>query len=123
MSDLQLMQGVRDRVKATFVSLIPDDQWAIMIQKEVDSFFKTNANYHDSSRASPFMLLCRQVFEELTKEKLKEYMCGFTSDVWENNAPKLNEELKKVLIETAPEIFTSIFKNMFQHAINNTRTY
>jgi len=101
MSDLQkfdpsqLMQGVRDRVKATFVSLIPDEQWEKMIQKEVDDFFKLDSHYNDSSRASPFKLLVRKVLEELAKEKLHTYMQTFTSDLWENNAPKLNEELKK----------------------------
>ena len=35
-----LMQGVRDRIKATFVSLIPDNEWDIMVEKEVNEFFK-----------------------------------------------------------------------------------
>lgn len=34
-----LMQGVKDRIKSTFVSLIPDAQWDSMVQKEIDSFF------------------------------------------------------------------------------------
>ena len=31
-----LMQGVKDRIKATFVSLIPEEQWEEMVKKEVD---------------------------------------------------------------------------------------
>lgn len=34
-----LMQGVKDRIKATFVSLIPDPQWDQIVQKEIDAFF------------------------------------------------------------------------------------
>lgn len=34
-----LMNGVRDRIKATFVSLIPDEQWEQLVRKEADSFF------------------------------------------------------------------------------------
>ena len=56
----QLMQGVRERVKATFVSLIPDEQWEQMIKKECDDFFTRNSRYSDYNAASPFSILCRE---------------------------------------------------------------
>ena len=34
----KLMDGVRDRIKATFVSLIPDDAWNNMVEKEIYIF-------------------------------------------------------------------------------------
>lgn len=34
----RLMDGVRDRIKATFVSLIPDDAWDEMVEKELYIF-------------------------------------------------------------------------------------
>lgn len=34
----KLMDGVRDRIKATFVSLIPDDAWEKMVEKEIYTF-------------------------------------------------------------------------------------
>lgn len=34
----KLMEGVKDRIKATFVSLIPDDAWNNMIEKELYIF-------------------------------------------------------------------------------------
>lgn len=34
----KLMDGVKDRIKSTFVSLIPDDMWAQMIEKEIYIF-------------------------------------------------------------------------------------
>ena len=129
MSDLQkfdpsqLMQGVKDRVKATFVSLIPDEQWEGMIQKEVDEFFKMDRRYNDYNSASPFTILARSVLQDLAKEKLHAHMQTFTCDLWEDNAPKLNDELKNLLIAAAPEILTNMFKGMFQQAVNNTRNY
>ena len=35
----KLMDGVKDRIKATFVSLIPDDAWNSMVEKELYVFF------------------------------------------------------------------------------------
>lgn len=34
----KLMDGVKDRIKATFVSLIPDDIWNSMVEKEIYVF-------------------------------------------------------------------------------------
>jgi len=34
----KLMEGVKDRIKATFVSLIPDDAWEQMLEKELYVF-------------------------------------------------------------------------------------
>ena len=34
----KLMDGVKDRIKATFVSLIPDDAWNSMVEKELYVF-------------------------------------------------------------------------------------
>lgn len=34
----KLMDGVKDRIKATFVSLIPDDAWNSMVEKEIYVF-------------------------------------------------------------------------------------
>lgn len=34
----KLMDGVKDRIRATFVSLIPDDAWSSMVEKELYVF-------------------------------------------------------------------------------------
>ena len=34
----KLMDGVKDRIKATFVSLIPDEAWDQMLEKEIYIF-------------------------------------------------------------------------------------
>lgn len=34
----KLMDGVKDRIKATFVSLIPDEMWSQMVEKEIYIF-------------------------------------------------------------------------------------
>ena len=119
----QLMNGVRDRIKSTFVSLIPDEQWEAMIQKEVEMFFQSTESYYSSNRhnASPFQLLCRQVFHDITAERLRDHMSEFTSDTWDSHGPKLNEALKAMLIESAPELMVSIMRTQFQNAVNNMR--
>lgn len=119
----QLMQGVKDRVKATFVALIPDEQWDQMVKKEVDDFFSRKNMWEDYKEASPFQLLCRSVFEDISKCKIRDMLENLASDQWENNRPKMNEELRKMLIESAPDLFVNMLKNMFQNCINTVRNF
>jgi hypothetical protein len=114
-----LMQGVRDRIKATFVSLIPDAQWEQMVKKEIDEFFKAGDGYSSSrDLRSSFQKEVNLALVDITKEKIKVMMKSYQETAWDNNAPKINEELKKVLEVEAPKIFTSMFAQMFQSAVN-----
>lgn len=119
-----LMQGVRDRIKATFVSLIPDAQWEQLTQKEIDDFFKARDDYRsqrDWRAMSDFQKICFEEFEKLTREKVRIMLEAYTSTQWENNAPKMSEELKKLMTDNAQEIFTRMVGGMFQTAINNMK--
>ena len=42
----KLMEGVKDRIKATFVSLIPDELWDSMVEKEVYVFTTGRIKMH-----------------------------------------------------------------------------
>lgn len=44
----RLMEGVRERIRATFVSLIPEDRWAAMVKEVIDEFMhvKRDTKYH-----------------------------------------------------------------------------
>lgn len=122
----QLMNGVRDRIKATFVSLIPDEQWEQLVKKEVDTFFAEDSRYYSRNNnrdPSPFQQICRQVFEELTRDRLREYMSQFESSTWDNQGPKLNEELKKMLIEAAPDLLVSMLRVQVQNVVNSMKNY
>lgn len=44
----KLMDGVRDRIKATFVSMIPDAQWEQLVKAECDKFFNLEDTYRGS---------------------------------------------------------------------------
>ena len=42
----KLMDGVKNRIKATFVSLIPDDAWDSMVEKELYIFTTGSITHH-----------------------------------------------------------------------------
>jgi hypothetical protein len=99
MTDLQkfdpatLMQGVRDRIKATFVSLIPDVQWEQLVQKEIDDFFRPGFNRKETN-GSTFQDVCIQELTVMAREKLSE-----------------------LLMEHAPAIFVSVLSSLMSQVV------
>lgn len=120
-----LMEGVRQRIKATFVSLIPDDQWEELCKKEIDNFFDEKNTYNSSNRdyKSEFSEVCKVVLTELSKEKIKQYITDYDSIVWVDGGLQCSEKLSQLIIKLAPEIFTATFGNMFQNAISQMKRY
>jgi hypothetical protein len=131
MSELQkfdpstLMDGVRKRIKATFVSLIPDEHWEQLCQKEIDSFFIEKDQYSHNNRTyhSEFQGVCKEVLTEVCKEKIKLFLTEYDGTVWTNDGIQASEKLKEMIIKMAPEIFAATFSNMFQNAISQMKRY
>lgn len=120
-----LMDGVRSRIKATFVSLIPDEHWDQLCQKEIDTFFREKDQYHNSNRTykSDFQEVCKEVLTEVSKEKIGEYLKQYDATVWTNDGIQASEKLKELIIKMAPEIFAATFANMFQSAVSQMKRY
>lgn len=57
-----VMQGVKDKIRATFVDLIPEEKWNEMIQTEIDVFLRKRDSYSDS----PFTQIVKEVVLLLT---------------------------------------------------------
>ncbi len=119
----KLMDGVKDRIKATFVSLIPDDQWQIMIEKEVDHFFKyqrdSNVGY---SRFQPteFSALCQTLILEECKKQIAAYLDGPEfKTVWNNNGlATVAPAVEKIIIENAGEVLVTMIGGVSSQMIH-----
>lgn len=123
----KLMDGVKDRIKATFISLIPDDQWEIMVKKEIDKFFElrdTN-NYSNSQDRwkSDFGNLVRNEVHEYCKNKLAEYLKQPEfNESWKGNEARVSEYIKKFMIENSGELMMNMFGGLFQSAISSLKS-
>src|SRR5271156_2508268 len=81
-----LMQGVRDRIKATFVSLIPEEQWESLVQKEVEAFFAVKQISSDGKKYhSEFTGICFEILTEWSKTHLKTVLEKYQSEFWQND--------------------------------------
>ncbi len=118
-----LMQGVKDRIKATFVSMIPDVQWEQIVGAEVDSFLKkSDTSYnHNRDYKSPLDVLIRQELNEWAKGKFAEYLQseGMKTTWDENGKPVASEAVKKMILENSGQMLLSLFGGLFQTMMND----
>lgn len=145
----KLMQGVKDRIKATFVSLIPDEQWDQMVKKEIDAFFDPSTTYAKevitnsyssgygsnnyntkimvTGDASVFRAIVFQLCIEKTCDIIKNQLTDtYFKEVY--NLENLDEGLKKVIQEAAPlaavkfmDSMAHMYANQLRNDIQNHR--
>lgn len=113
----QLMQGVRDRIKATFVSLIPDAQWEQLCQKEIDEFFNPKREYGNYKDISSFSKVCSEVLHDITKDQVQRALEKYESTIWNNNELVVNDLLKESLLKNASELFAAMVGSQVQRVI------
>lgn len=131
----KLMDGVRDRIKATFVALIPDEQWEVMCKAEMDKFFfpvpeKDYNGRITGHKPSQF----EQIVIDLMKEHCKKHLVELfakpeysVQSVWEHNTNtnrtenniKLSDHLDKMIKERMPDMMMTMFKAVMADAFNN----
>lgn len=131
MTDIQkfdsqsLMDGVRDRIKATFVSLIPDEQWDALIKKESEAFFGAKDRWGGySNKYSDFEKLANEVMMKVATEKVEKFISEYKSTDWTDSSnSKLNEKLVALMSEKSSEILVGLLHRMFQDTVNSMVAY
>lgn len=125
-----LMDGVRNRIKATFVSLIPDAQWEQMCDAEMKKFFEKtyemdyyNKPQLNKPKPSEFELIVMDLMKQHCVAYLKELLAKpeySISKVFENSAvankmmPKveLSEHLDSMIKEKMPDMMQAMFQRV-----------
>ena len=136
-----LMQGVKDRIKATFVSLIPDAQWETMVQKEIDTFFNEaqiismtkkkdpKSDYwagelyqHTELQQTPFRSLIYELCVDKTVATLKKKLTDewFTNN-WPITEENMTDRMKEVVQEAAPAAMLKFFQSISFMYVNQLR--
>lgn len=136
----KLMEGVKDRIKSTFVSLIPDDKWEEMVDKEIKSFFEDKVSleitkeqerrsdsfwekdsfFITKTEQSPFQALVWRHCVEQTQVLLRK---KFTTEYFEENytpdTKEMKEGLKEVLVEIGPTLISKYLSDLSNSAIQS----
>lgn len=120
-----LMQGVKDRIKSTFVSLIPEEQWKEMIEKEVGKFFREyELRQYDTRYVSDFSVLVNSLLKEEAEKRMKEYLGSPEfQTVWTDNGPRIiSQAIREMMIENSGLILCNMYQEMFTSMLHRFRS-
>ena len=148
----KLMEGVKDRIKATFVSLIPDDQWEKMVEKELYVFTEgrikidrkwVDGGYQDievrepykqqgfvnleNSREddiSPLQQMIREQLRETFKKNLTEFLGSeeYRGYWMQYGQPQVSKAVQEILTKNAETVFINFMAGMMQMAMDGMRS-
>jgi len=108
----KLMEMVRDRIRATYVSLIPDDQWTAMVKREVDLFFEEkNETTYGTTRSSRFKDVVFSELEKVAKEKVKEELAKLSEGFWTG---EVSPQVQKLWVDNMGAIVANVFGRAIQ---------
>ena len=98
-----LVQRLSDKIKESFVGLIPDEKWEEMVKKEVDAFFteETKLLVLDERKENPNDYWNRKTVKQI---KLGEGVTPFRAIIW-------NLCIEETYKAVEDEMFTEYFKN------------
>lgn len=119
------MQGVKDRIKSTFVSLIPEEQWKEMIEKEVGKFFREyELRQYDTRYVSDFSVLVNSLLKEEAEKRMKEYLGSPEfQTVWTDNGPRIiSQAIREMMIENSGLILCNMYQEMFTSMLHRFRS-
>jgi hypothetical protein len=120
------LKAVKERIKDSFVSLIPDDQWEDMIKKEITGYFAETPNNHQygyntqASSTSSFRKDVHALVSEETKTRTKAYLTENFQQVWDSNGqPRCNLAVEDIITKNAGKILSDMIGNSIQIAIQS----
>jgi hypothetical protein len=130
MSDVINMESfkkrVTDTVIAQFGTLIPEEQFKSMVDKEISDFFEnSSASFviDSSAKCTPFRLMVWKELHKLVHDKFSKLIFQsaefHVNQTWgqsnfENGAKlELSEMLEKRLVENIPKMMAEMMRNTF----------
>lgn len=121
-----LAEQLRDKIRVDMATLMPDEMWQELLEKEVKTFFQSREDRQYGGRpkilASVFHGIVIDVLREETRGRVKEMLnskewVGF----WENSKLTAGEEIKELITKNAPEILSALLANSLQGAVQSMR--
>ena len=119
-----LHEAVTDRVRSSFVDLIPDDVWKEMVEREILNFTNVNRSGcgHGSAEGSPFARLVKTELEGIFRAKIKAELdkpdwmgtfCGAGQDP--------GDAVKEMMQQLIPAMLEAVFGNVVQQTVDQVR--
>jgi len=118
-----VLEKIKDKIKATFVDLIPEDHWNMMIKRVVDDWMQPKDGGYNKVRQSDFMQTVRAELNTYAKDKIKSVLKEYEEHGWVDGKQAVNDQIKKMIIENSGDILANAIGHMVQMTVNNLRSF
>jgi hypothetical protein len=117
-----LREQMRERIRASFVLMIPDEQWDKLIDAEVKAFFWKGGR-GEARSISDFDRVVSQELEKETRKRVTELLNtpGWQERYNQDYQPMASEEIEKLMIKLAPEMLSALFGGVMQSALQGIK--
>ena len=118
----KLMDGVKDRIKATFVSLIPDDEWDRLVQAEIKAFFeKKTEDGWTTPKTTPFAAICISILKQDAAKRINDFLqTEEYKRSWDSyGQPVVSKAVEKVIIENSGAVLAQMIGGISSDMLQN----
>lgn len=115
------MLSVKEKIKDSFVSLIPEEQWNETVKKEIERYFQEGQEYHKVA-ASNFTRDVHAVLNEEVTQRVKFYLQQNFHTVWSDNGiSKYDAKVEEMITKNACKILADMIGGLIQLTLNNDK--
>lgn len=123
---MTLAEKLRERIRTSFVDLIPDETWKAMVEKEIQSFTTQERNY-SGNHPSPLQALIASIAKDEIKKRIESQVLALLttpeySDHWDSGTQKAGAVVEAYLKSIVPELVTTMFTGIASNAVNHLRS-
>lgn len=119
---------IRDRIKSALVDIIPDEQWTVMIQGEVDRFMKASTresrSYYTTTERVPSGLeeVVQSVLREETIKRVKAMLATPEwAGHWDGTQHTVGEKVAAIIRDNSRAIIESWLGEHVQKMLSGIR--
>lgn len=126
LANLDVAGTIKDRIKAQFVDLIPDDVFMTMVEAEIKLFTEGRPPDrwdNNKDRSSPFQKIVQEEIQARFRVKIQEELAKPEYEpVWTNNGYDLPDQFGKMVRESAPYILEQMIAQQTTNLLNMMRS-
>jgi hypothetical protein len=115
---------IREKIKASLIDVIPDDQWNTMLRAEITQFFESKRPAYHGGPAQPseFHRVVMSVIEDETKTRVKELLNSpeWTSH-WDGTKMQAADEIARLVRENSAAIMAKWLEAAITQVVDRMR--
>jgi len=124
--DVDILSNVKDKIRAEFVNLVPDEQWQAMVKAAVDDWFerKKEPAHNDREWSSDFTRFVQELLREECREKIKEYFnTPEWQGQWRDGKQIASDKVAEIVVDNADKIIGELVGYAIQNVVRNMQNH